>query len=327
MRKTIFIAFMLLIALSLFSFTLDAAEIPLNLQKVAEYNRQQAEFYSSNLTLVIAFLAGILTILTPCSLAILPAFFAYTFREKKEITKMTLTFFAGFTPVFVAFGITATLFGKSISLFRENSRFFVALAGFLIIFLGIMALFGKGFSGIKLRRESLKNKGMSGIFFFGVLFALGFSACMGPILVGILLIASVFNSYLYAGVLMFFYSFGLFVPLFLISMFFDKYNFPGYVSRINKKLGFSVANVLSSIFLISIGMVFIIYGNTSITGSLGLGELTRAIYSIQNVIVSKRIFNSIGILILAGFLFLLWKSLVKYKNAENGRKRKIKEDA
>ena len=62
--------------------------LPENIQKLIEYRHEQADFYLRNLSFVIAFLAGILGLLTPCSLAILPAFFAYSFESKKQITKM-----------------------------------------------------------------------------------------------------------------------------------------------------------------------------------------------------------------------------------------------
>ena len=284
-------------------------DLPLNLQRVVEYNKQQADFYFRNLSFIIAFLVGILTILTPCSLAILPAFFAYTFREKNKITKMTLTFFLGFVPVFIIFGLLAAFLGKSIAMLQQNSRIFIIIAGFIIIGLGLMALFGKGFSGIKIRKKT--DKDMFGIFLFGVLFALGFTACIGPILVGILLIAGILQNYFYAGILMLFYSLGLFVPLFLISVFFDKYNFPAFINKINKRLGFSITNLIAGLLLIIIGLVFIIYGGTFITNNLGLGGLTIFIYSIQNKLISLKFINIIGAIILIGFLILLWMFLRK----------------
>ena len=83
----------------------EAVNLPANLQGLVDYKYDQADFYLLNLSFLIAFLAGIIGILTPCSLAILPAFFAYSFEGKKEITKMTLIFFLGFAPVFIVFGL------------------------------------------------------------------------------------------------------------------------------------------------------------------------------------------------------------------------------
>ena len=65
-------------------------EIPPGLQSVIDYNQSQAEFYFANLGFLVAFLVGVIAILTPCSIAILPSFFAYTFKEKKELVKMKI---------------------------------------------------------------------------------------------------------------------------------------------------------------------------------------------------------------------------------------------
>lgn len=289
--------------------------IPSNIQKMIDYESDQAKFYLKNLSFIIAFLAGILGILTPCSLAILPAFFAYSFKEKKQITKMTFAFFLGFMPIFVAFGLLATFLGKSISLLQQNNNLLVIIAGVFIIILGLMVLFGKGFSGIKINKKT--EKSTFGIFLFGVFFAIGFTACMGPILIGILLIAGVLQNYLYAGFLMVSYSLGLFVPLFLISMLSDKYNFAKSINKINNKIGFPLTKVISGALLIIMGLVFIIYGGTFIINNLGLGSLTVFIYSIQNKLVSLKFINIIGIVVLGGFLYLMWKFLRKKRKDEN----------
>lgn len=296
--------------------------LPDNLKKVQEYNNQQAQFYFKNLSFLIAFLAGILGILTPCSLAILPAFFAYSFKEKKQITKMTSIFFLGFAPVFILFGLLATFFGKTLAMFQKDYSLFVTIAGIVIILFGLMALFGKGFAGIQINKKT--NKSSFGIFLFGVLFAVGFTACMGPVLVGIVLIAGILQNYFYATLLMLFYSLGLFLPLFLLAMLSDKYNFAGFINKINKKLGFSLTNIISGGLLIIMGLVFIIYGGTFITNNLGWGGFTSSIYAIQNKIIANKLMNILGGAVLIGFFYLLWRFLRKGKKEvdENGTRRK-----
>ncbi|MCH8329242.1 MAG: hypothetical protein IIB81_02520, partial [Nanoarchaeota archaeon] len=98
---------MILLSFNVFSH-LEDDNLPEGLHKIFDYNEDQAIFYFKNLSFVVAFLAGILSILTPCSLGILPAFFSYTFKEKKNITKMSFSFFLGFMPVFIAFVLIAT---------------------------------------------------------------------------------------------------------------------------------------------------------------------------------------------------------------------------
>ncbi|MCH8329079.1 MAG: cytochrome c biogenesis protein CcdA [Nanoarchaeota archaeon] len=315
---------LLLLAIVLLSFNafshLEDDNLPENLHKIIDYNNQQANFYFKNLSFIIAFLAGILSILTPCSLGILPAFFSYTFKEKKNITKMTLAFFLGFMPVFIAFGIIATFLGTSISMLQQDNRYLVTIAGAFIVVFGLMTLFGKGFTFIKIRNR-VKKDALS-IFLFGIFFGIGFTACMGPILVGMLLIASVLNNYIYSMLLMFFYSLGFFVPLFLISFLFDKYDLSKnkfikgkeiefIVS--NKKITIHSTNLISAILLITVGLVFIVYGGTFIVNNLGLGGVTSSIYSLQEKLVSLKFINIIGAVVLLGFIFLLWKFLKKKK--------------
>lgn len=281
--------------------------LPENVQKLIEYKHEQADFYLRNLSFLVAFLAGILGILTPCSLAILPAFFAYSFESKKEITKMTSVFFLGFAPVFIIFGLIATLLGKSLAMFQKSNQFLVIGAGIFLIIFGLMVLFGKGFSGISFNKKTKKTP--FGVFLFGILFAIGFTACMGPILVGILLIASTFQNYFYSGFLMLFYSLGFFIPLFLISMSFDKFNFAEVVERWNKKVGFPISSLIAGILLIAMGITFIILGGTHFFDFLGLGSLTVLIYNLQEKLFNLKFLNTIAVIILGGFVFLMWKFL------------------
>lgn len=309
-----------MILLSFNAFAQEGNNLPIGLQKIFEYNKEQANFYLKNLSFVVAFLAGILSILLPCSLAIMPAFFAYTFKEKKEITKMTLSFFLGFMPVFIALGLIATFLGTGISMLQENSRLLITIAGAFIVLFGLMTLFGKGFTFIKIRNKVRRDAW--GIFLFGIFFGIGWTACAGPIIVGILLIASVLNNYIYSALLMFFYSFGLFVPIFLISFLFDKYDLSKNrfikgkefeFEVFNKKIKIHSTNLISAVLLIIVGLLFIIYGGTFIINELGLGELTSNIYRLQETLISLKFINIIGAAVLLGFLFLLWKFLKKKK--------------
>lgn len=285
--------------------------LPENIQKLQEYQHEQADFYLRNLSFIVAFLAGILGILTPCSLAILPAFFAYSFEGKKQITKMTSLFFLGFAPIFIIFGLIATFLGKSLAMFQQTNKILVIIAGIFLIIFGLMVLFGKGFSGFQVQRKTKKTPW--GIFLFGIFFAIGFTACAGPILVGILLIAGVLQSYVYAGFLMLFYALGLFIPLFLISMFFDKFNFSKFINNINRKIGFSITNLIAGILLIAMGVAFLIYKGTYFFNYLGLGNITVIMYKLQEKLINIKFINIIGALILITFIFLLWRFLKKKK--------------
>src|SRR3989338_7663592 len=172
----------LLLILTTFS---SAVILPENLQSAVN----QTITNSEKISLTIAFLGGILSFLSPCILPFLPAFFAFTFREKKSISKMMLVFFFGFSMVFIAMGITASYVGQLLNQYKD---YLVPLAGIFLIIFGIMSLFGRGFSGFFYNKKP-KNDTV-GIFLMGITFAIGWTPCIGPILGGILVVASMTQS-------------------------------------------------------------------------------------------------------------------------------------
>src|SRR3989338_6849608 len=202
MKKIIYILIVVLVLLS------NLAISQTGLQKIKDYNQQQSVFYLQNLSFFVAFIGGIISVLLPCTLAILPAFFAYTFKERREITKMTLVFFAGFSLIFIILGIFASAVGQTLTSIQvADTKLLIFIAGTLLIIFGIMTILGKGFTFINIGKKT--GHDIFGVFSFGILFGLGWSACLGPVLAGILLIASTFHNYFYAGALLFFYSLGL----------------------------------------------------------------------------------------------------------------------
>lgn len=279
-----------------------------NLQKIADYNKEQAFFYLRNLSFLAAFILGMISILSPCSFALLPAFFAYTFKERKDLVKMTLAFFLGFAPTFTVLGLLAAFAGKAIAGLQQDNRIIITISGILIMLFGIMTLFGKSLPTAAVKTKI--GRSFLSIVLLGVLFALGFTACVGPAIFGVLLIASTFNSYFYAAFLTLSYSLGLFVPFFIASFIFEKYNLIGKISELNEKLGFSLTNVISGVILIAIGIVFIYYGGTYIVEYIGLGSLSAKGYAFQNYVLQYRTLNIlVGAALLIAFLFFLWKVL------------------
>lgn len=150
----------------------------------------------------LAFGAGLLSFVSPCVLPLFPAFLSYITGmsvsevqdENKKLTKRSLThtilFLLGFSVIFIALGFASTKFGTFLKLNEDLIR---QVGAILIIFLGLVI------TGILNIRFLMKNKqitfknrpaGYFGSFVIGLAFSMGWTPCMGPILLFVLSLAS-----------------------------------------------------------------------------------------------------------------------------------------
>src|SRR3989344_615470 len=302
----------LIFLLALSTLTIAAA-LPQNLQNAIQQTLQEA----GKISLLIAFLGGIISFLAPCLLPILPAFFAYTFKEKKEITKMTLIFFLGFSLIFILYGLTASFFSGLLNNYKET---LTVISGLLLIFLGVLAIIGKGFTFIKIDNKFKHD--IMGVFLMGIFFAIGFSPCLGPILGGILIIAANFNSYLSSGLLLFTYSLGIFVPLFTLSFIYDKLKLSNTrfmrdnavnFNLFSKNINTHTTNIISVMLIILIGIVYVVLKNTSFINNFDIFGTKNLFYVLQRSTIGNNIASTISLILLIALLLLIIKFLFKKK--------------
>ncbi len=316
-RKFFFVVFLFFLFLIVAAPTLAQSALPLGLQKIIAYNQQATLDFSVKISFLIAFLAGMLGILSPCILPFLPAYFSYTFKEKKNILKMTLVFFVGFSLVFVALGVVAGFLGEQ-SLVILQKSWLVGIAGAFMLFLGILTLLGKGFCSLFHFHQKFSND-ILGVFMMGMAFALGWTACLGPILAGILGIGAVLGNTFYAGVLLFFYSLGNFVPLFLLSFFYDRFKLgerkflQGKVFRFNlfgKVREVHSTNLLSALLFFLVGGVMLFLGGTGAVNKWDFFGTKQYFYSAQSWLLNWPYASYLAIAVFLAFLGLLvygWK--------------------
>lgn len=316
--------FYLFIFLFLFLCTFVAAqvvkaqELPKGLLVAQEYEQESAKAFVLNVSFLIAFIAGIVTIISPCILPLIPAFFSYAFKEKTQMTLMTVIFFAGFTVMFIAMGIIATFIGvTSLSILQDQYGFFVQIGGIIMILFGILALSGKGFSGIVVRHKTTHDT--FGVFLYGLFFALGWTVCIGPILAGVLSMVALFHNYFSAVVLMFFYSLGMFVPVFLFSYFYDSHHLEklkwmkGHLFTFSfheKTHSLHTSNLIAGILFLVMGVYFVIAKNTgSISGMYYFG-LKNIFYELQRILLQGGIvFNIVGAVGLIIVVYIIYKGI------------------
>lgn len=165
----------------------------------------------------------------------------------------SLMFIFGFSLVFVGLGATASYFG---SLLARYQPLVMKIGGILIIALGIH------FTGIVRipflqmeKKIELRTKpiGYIGSLAVGVVFAAGWTPCIGPILAAILLYAGTVKHLSQGVALLVMYSLGLGLPFFLASLAINT--FLSYIGWFRKYL--RVVTLVSGFFLIFVGLLFV----------------------------------------------------------------------
>jgi cytochrome c-type biogenesis protein len=210
-----------------------------------------------------AFIAGLLSFLSPCVLPLIPSYATYitglSFSDMKaehtshKVRQQTiihsLIFIAGFTTVFVLLGASATYLGNFL---QEHMKTLRMAGGLLVIIFGIhvTGLFDLGILlGEKRFTIHRKPAGYLGSFVVGVAFAAGWTPCIGPILASILIVAATEDTVYQGMSLLLCYSVGLGTPFLLSSLALNR--FLAYFNKYKKFI--RIFEIITGIFLIIIG--------------------------------------------------------------------------
>ncbi|MGD2078159.1 MAG: cytochrome c biogenesis CcdA family protein [Chloroflexota bacterium] len=193
--------------------------------------------------------AGLMSFVSPCTLPILPAYFAFAFTSgRKQIATNTLFFMLGLATVFSVMGAGASALGR---LLRQNQGLIMLVGGSLIIIFGVMSLLGRGFTGMKDQSQEAqpRNQTIGGSYLFGMTFAVGWSSCVGPILGTVLTMAATTGNVIRGMMLLFIYAIALGLPLIIISTFFGRASRQSILWRTLRGKGW---NVNVSTFLVAL---------------------------------------------------------------------------
>lgn len=222
--------------------------------------------------LLVAFVGGVLSFLSPCVLPLVPSYLGfitgYTIEEmgnrRRSAMIHALLFVLGFSLIFIVLGASATALGATLRVYREAV---MRVAGVLIIFFGLYCLgvIKLGFLSQE-RRVHLDQKpiGMLGSVLVGMAFGAGWSPCIGPILGGILTLASTQDGVGRGMALLASYSAGLAVPFLVaawaVESFLDWFkSFRKHISLVQK---------VSGVLLIVVGLLIATGQFTRLAGYL-----------------------------------------------------------
>ncbi|MGP8336671.1 MAG: cytochrome c biogenesis CcdA family protein [Methanosarcinaceae archaeon] len=165
-------------------------------------------------TPIAAFLAGILSVASPCVLPLIPAIFAYS-TEKGKLRPIAIVL--GLSISFTLMGIVTSAFGST---FRAYIGYLNILAEIVIIGFGVAMLFELNVFNVFGRFSSLRvnnEEGLSGGLLLGMSLGIVWIPCVGPILGTILTMVAISADITYGAMMLFTYSLGFAVPMLIIA--------------------------------------------------------------------------------------------------------------
>jgi cytochrome c-type biogenesis protein len=224
----------------------------------------------TDVSLLAAFVAGILSISSPCVLPLVPIYLAHIAgvsvgesggHARAALMRNAFAYVAGFSLVFIALGAALGAAGSvatALDLVPENRVWLVRFGGMLLIFLGLYQTDLIRVPFLDRERRLALNPGspgsVSSSFFIGVGFGAGWSPCLGPILGGILTMAAGQGSIERATLLLTIYTLGLGVPFLLVAAAFGSAT--GVLRKINRHL--HTVTLVSGAIMLGVGVIMVL---------------------------------------------------------------------
>jgi cytochrome c-type biogenesis protein len=229
----------------------------------------------TEISYIVAFVAGLLSFFSPCVLPLVPAYLANlagtTAIDVKTRTSYlptlfhSLSFVLGFSLIFVALGASLGLVGTSIT---AHSVLLRQIGGGVIIAFGVflIAAFKLPWLNYEKRISPTvgSNPGYLRSILVGAVFALGWTPCIGPILGAILALAWSSQTVGQGALLLTIYSLGLGIPFIIIGLAWGAI-MPLW-KGINRHLG--TISIVSGVLLIAVG-ILMLTGQLSWLGQFG----------------------------------------------------------
>lgn len=222
---------------------------------------------NGNISIFVAFFAGLMSFLSPCVLPLVPGYLSFVsgvnfsaarqdggaavMAARSTVLINSLVFVLGFSAVFVALGASATALG---TILLKNLPMLGKIAGVVLVLFGLHMT---GLIPIKAlyqeKRVHVETKplGLVGAFLVGMAFAFGWTPCIGPVLAGIMAIAASSDTIWKGVFLLAAYSAGLGVPFMLTALGISQFYrfFDGFKRHLRK------VEIASGVLLMLVGVL------------------------------------------------------------------------
>ncbi|MBP1327564.1 cytochrome c biogenesis protein CcdA [Leucobacter exalbidus] len=246
-----------------------------------------------NLTLAGAFLGGVLTLLSPCSVMLLPAFFAYAFTNTRALFVRTGVFFLGLASALVPLGLLAGTVGAWVSQYRFE---LVTVASWLVIALGVLLACGVRLPGV-MRQRGPAGASALAVFALGAVYGLA-GVCAGPLLGAALTFAAFGANAAFGGLVLLVFAAGMTLPLMVLALLWSRIPAIRKLVRPRElRIGAwrnAWTNVIGGVLTALIGVLLLVTrGTTTIGGLVGAtaqaqleGDVMRLTSMVPNWVIA-----------------------------------------
>jgi cytochrome c-type biogenesis protein len=237
---------------------------------------------NADVSLIAAFVAGILSFISPCVLPLVPGYLSFISgvsldsmraapagavvaaappAASRQVFFSSLAFVFGFSVIFISLGAAASTIGAAL---MERLTLMGKIAGVLLIIFGLhtMGLLKIGWLYKEKRFQTAsKPAGLAGAFVVGLAFAFGWTPCIGPILGTILALAADEGTLQRGIVLLSVYSLGLGVPFLLTSLMVNQF----FTAFAKIRRHYRLIEVTAGVLMVTVGVLIFTNRFTIIT--------------------------------------------------------------
>ena len=160
-----------------------------------------------------AVLGGVISLLSPCSEMLLPAFFSYAVGSPAKLIGRTGIFYLALITALVPLGIFSAALG---SLVNEHRVALVATAAGVVILAGLVQLLGMPIPSLSRTEKAGERTSAVSVFVLGTVYAVA-GVCAGPVVGCVRMVTALGGSPVYGGIRLALYGLGMVIPLFLLA--------------------------------------------------------------------------------------------------------------
>ncbi|NMD45498.1 MAG: cytochrome c biogenesis protein CcdA, partial [Propionibacterium sp.] len=223
------------------------------------------------LAVPVALLAGLISFFSPCVLPLLPGYLSYASglsaaqladgSRRGRVLAGTSLFVLGFAVVFVSGGVLFGSLGTTLMQWRDT---LTVIGGVLAIVLGLVFAGWVPFASRTIRLDLRPRVGLAAAPLLGIVFALGWTPCIGPALQVVLTLALNEATALRGAVLAFCYALGLGLPFLIAGVALDRFaSTIAFVKRHHRAL-----QVTGGVMMIAVGVLLLTGGWEILMGTL-----------------------------------------------------------